>query len=101
MRRKNVDITKETLERIEEKLNTAQPAETFLTVEEACQRLGGLSRSRFYAIRGAGAIKCFKPGKRLLVSVTDLNAYIQRAPAPVRKSAAAEAEEYLSKRRAA
>lgn len=101
MRKRNEDITKESLQRIEEKLSASQP-ETFLTVEEACAKLGGLSRSRFYAIRGANRIKCYKPGKRLLVALTDLNAYIQGAPAPVsRKSTAvieAKAEAYIEKR---
>lgn len=52
-----------------------------LTIEDAMQR-HGLSRSRLYVLLGEGKVAAIKVGRRTLVKVASLDAYMANLPAP-------------------
>lgn len=56
----------------------AQPTPLSVSVEDAA-RLVGHSRSGIYEVIAQGELKAFKLGKRRLILVTELKAWIERA----------------------
>lgn len=56
----------------------AQPTPLSVSVEDAA-RLVGHSRSGIYEVIAQGELKAFKLGKRRLILVTELKAWIERS----------------------
>jgi excisionase family DNA binding protein len=69
-------------------------SQALLSVEQAAQRLGGVSRWSIYAWLSQGRIRKTKIGSRVMVAETDLQAFIascNQEPPAQRKAASSKA----------
>jgi excisionase family DNA binding protein len=63
--------------------------QALLSVEQAAQRLGGVSRWSIYAWLSQGRLRKTKVGSRVMIAENDLQAFVARCnPAPDAKSKA-------------
>ena len=69
-------------------------SQALLSVEQAAQRLGGVSRWSIYAWLSQGRIRKTKVGSRVMIGESDLQAFVSgcnQEPPAQRKAASSEA----------
>jgi len=59
-------------------MTNQETTDHLVSLREACQRLGGISRPTLYKILSAGEIGSVEIGRRRMIPTSDIRAYIDR-----------------------